>query len=147
MQIYTSCYDGFLRMMDAEKEVFDLVFNSDDTIFSLAQPNNDANCLYFGEGPGGLNIWDSRAGKFSSQWALHNSRINTIDFSPENLHIMATSSSDGTACTWDLRYCKKSKPSALRTFTHRRAVHSAYFSPSGHALATTRYGTYSALGD
>ncbi|KAK4257514.1 hypothetical protein QN277_007091 [Acacia crassicarpa] len=136
-KIYTSCYDGLVRLMDAEKEVFDLVFNSDESLYSLSQPNNDANCLYFGEGPGGLTIWDSRTGKCSSQWVLHDSRINTIDFDPENLHIMATSSSDGTACTWDLRYTKKSKPSALRTFTHQRAVHSAYFSPSGRSLATT----------
>ncbi|XP_054822014.1 uncharacterized protein LOC129320534 [Prosopis cineraria] len=136
-KIYTSCYDGLVRLMDAEKEIFDLVFNSDETLYSLSQPNNDANCLYFGEGPGGLTIWDSRTGKCTSQWVLHGSRINTIDFNQENLHMMATSSSDGTACTWDLRYNKKSKPSALRTFTHQRAVHSAYFSPSGRSLATT----------
>ncbi|XP_028754046.1 WD repeat-containing protein 76 [Neltuma alba] len=136
-KIYTSCYDGLVRLMDAEKEIFDLVFKSDESLYSLSQPNNDANCLYFGKGPGGLTIWDSRTGKCTSQWVLHDSRINTIDFNPENFHIMATSSSDGTACTWDLRYNKKSKPSALRTFTHRRAVHSAYFSPSGRSLATT----------
>lgn len=140
MQIYTSCYDGLVRLMDAEKEIFDLVFSSDECIYSLSQSKNEANCLYFGEGRGGLGIWDNRIGKCSSNWLLHESRINTIDFNCENPHIVATSSSDGTACTWDLRYIDEDKQSALRTFTHARAVQSAYFSPSGCSLAITRYG-------
>ncbi|KAF7806496.1 WD repeat-containing protein 76 [Senna tora] len=136
-KIYTSCYEGFVRLMDAEKEVFDLVYRCDKAIYSLSQPENDANCLYFGKDRGGLAIWDIRMSKCSSQLVLHEERINTIDFNSKSPHIMATSSSDGTACTWDLRYNKKDKLKALRTFTHRRAVHSAYFSPSGCSLATT----------
>ncbi|TKY54737.1 WD repeat-containing protein 76 [Spatholobus suberectus] len=136
-KIYTSCYDGILRLMDAEKEIFDLVFESDENIYTLSQPTNEANCLYFGEGSGGLTIWDNRIGKRSSHWVLHQSRINTIDFNRENPHIVATSSSDGTACTWDLRYTGGDKLTALRTFTHKRSVQSAYFSPSGCSLATT----------
>lgn len=139
MQIYTSCYDGFVRLMDAEKEVFDLVYSSDETIYTLSQPKNDENCLYFGEGRGGLTIWDNRMGKCSSQWVLHGKRINTIDFNSENPNIMATSSSDETACIWDLRYNHGDKLRALRTFTHQGSVQSAYFSPSGCSLATTRY--------
>ncbi|KOM32924.1 hypothetical protein LR48_Vigan01g248000 [Vigna angularis] len=34
--IYTSCYDGVLGLMDAEKEIFDLVFQSDETIYALS---------------------------------------------------------------------------------------------------------------
>lgn len=145
MQIYTSYYDGFVRLMDAEKGIFDLVFSSDETIYTLSQSKTDANCLYFGEGRGGLTIWDCRMGKCSSQWVLHEGRINTVDFSSGNPHIMATSSSDGTACIWDLRYNDGNKLRTLRTFTHKRAVHSAYFSPSGISLATTRYVHWSTL--
>ncbi|KAI7757402.1 hypothetical protein M8C21_007154 [Ambrosia artemisiifolia] len=47
------------------------------------------------------------------------------------------SSSDGTACIWDLRKLGKSKPDSLKVITRERAVHSAYFSPSGGCLATT----------
>ncbi|KAH1217028.1 WD repeat-containing protein 76 [Glycine max] len=81
-KIYTSCYDGILRLMDAEKEIFDLVFESDESIFALSQPTNETNCLYLAEGSG-------------------------------------------------------DKLTALRTFTHKRSVQSAYFSPSGCSLATT----------
>ncbi|KAJ1385907.1 WD40/YVTN repeat-like-containing domain superfamily [Sesbania bispinosa] len=136
-KIYTSCYDGLIRLMDAEKEIFDLVFNSDESIYCLSQPKNEANCLYFGEGRGGLTVWDNRVGKCLSNWVLHEDRINTIDFNNENPHIIATSSTDGTACTWDLRCAGVGKLSALRTFNQKRSVQSAYFSPSGRSLATT----------
>ncbi|KAH1117803.1 hypothetical protein GLYMA_17G103900v4 [Glycine max] len=136
-KIYTSCYDGILRLMDVEKEIFDLVFECDESIYALSLPTNETNCLYLAEGYGGLTIWDNRIGKRSSHWVLHESRINTIDFNCENPHIVATSSTDGTACTWDLRYTDGDKLRALRTFTHKRSVQSAYFSPSGCSLATT----------
>ncbi|RZB81242.1 DNA damage-binding protein cmr1 [Glycine soja] len=137
-KIYTSCYGGIVRLMDAEKEIFDLVVDSDECIYTLSQPTNEANCLYFAEGSGGLTIWDNRIGKRSSHWALHRKRINTIDFNCENPHIVATSSSDGTACIWDLRYTDGDILSPLRIFTHERGLQSAYFSPSGCSLATTR---------
>lgn len=136
-KIYTSCYDGLIRLMDAEKEIFDMVYNGENSIYALSQPKNEVNCLYFAEGSGGLSVWDNRIGKCSSQWDLHESRINTIDFSPQTTHIVATSSSDGTACTWDLRSIGGPKHTSLRTFTHKRSVQSAYFSPSGCSLATT----------
>ncbi|KAK6236890.1 hypothetical protein SCA6_012227 [Theobroma cacao] len=135
-KIFTSCYDGFLRMMDAEKEVFDLVHYGDD-IFSISQQPDNFTSLYFGEGRGGLNIWDIRTGKSSKNWMLHEDRINTIDFNSQNPNIMATSSTDGTACIWDLRSMSAHKPKTLKTVSHSRAVHSAYFSPSGSSLATT----------
>ncbi|XP_004508386.1 uncharacterized protein [Cicer arietinum] len=136
-KIYTSCYDGLVRLMDVEKEIFDMVYNSDNCIYALSQPKNEANCLYFAEGSGGLTVWDNRIGKCSSNLDLHETRINTIDFNPQSSQIVATSSSDGTACTWDLRCIGESKLTALRTFARKRSVQSAYFSPSGCSLATT----------
>ncbi|CAK8563541.1 unnamed protein product [Lathyrus sativus] len=144
-KVYTSGKDGFVRMMDAEKEVFDIVYKSSDnaSIYALSQPKNDANCLYLAEGSGCLTVWDKRIGKCSSSsgLALHQMRINTIDFNPENPHIAVTSSSDGTACTWDFRCIggldKGSNLPALRRFTHERGLQSAYFSPSGCTLAIT----------
>ncbi|CAJ2634547.1 unnamed protein product [Trifolium pratense] len=141
-KIYTSCNDGFVRMMDAEKEIFDMVYNSrdDDSIFALSQPKNDANCLYIAEGSGWLTILDNRIGKCSSpsHFSLHRRRINTIDFNPENPHIAVTSSTDGTACTWDFRCTgDKGNLTALKTFTYETVLQSAYFSPSGRSIAIT----------
>lgn len=140
-KMYTSCYDGLLRLMDIEKEMFNLVYssNSGSALFSLSQQPNNGNSIYFGEGQGGLNMFDGRVGKISSSWSLHEGRINSIDFNPADTNLMATSSSDGLACIWDLRKVdvKQPKSKALRTLNHARAVHAAYFSPSGSCLATT----------
>ncbi|KAL5547653.1 hypothetical protein UlMin_002884 [Ulmus minor] len=138
-KVITSCYNGYIWMMDAEKEVFDLIYSSDDTIFSLSQRPNDVKCLYFGEGRGGLSIWDERTGKRSSEWVLHEDKINSIDFNSKNPSLMTTSSSDRTACIWDLRIVNADKPNTLTTIRHKRALHSAYFSPSGRSLATASF--------
>uniref|UniRef100_A0A7N2LM19 P-type ATPase A domain-containing protein n=1 Tax=Quercus lobata TaxID=97700 RepID=A0A7N2LM19_QUELO len=113
-KIFTSCYLGFIRLMDAEKKIFDL-------------------------GYGRLNIWDERVRKCSTQSKLHAHRINSIDFNSQNYNIMATSSSDGTAAIWDLRSIKVDQPRPLEEVGHDKAVQSAYFSPSGSSLITTRF--------
>ncbi|MED6180830.1 hypothetical protein PIB30_013913 [Stylosanthes scabra] len=136
-KIYTSCYDGSVWLMDAEKEIFNLLYCSNRYIYSLHQPKNEANNLYFGDGQGGLTVWDNRMGKCSSKWVLHEDRINTIDFNSENPHIVATSSTDGTVCTWDMRYADADNIAPLKALTYDRAMQSAYFSPSGCKLATT----------
>ncbi|CAH2067956.1 unnamed protein product, partial [Thlaspi arvense] len=142
-RVISSSYDGLIRLMDVEKSVFDLVYSSDEAIFTLSQRPNEEQSLYFCEGNGMLNIWDLRAGKSNFQWDLHEHRINSIDFNPQNPHVMATSSTDGTACLWDLRSMGGAKqPKTLRTLNHARAVHSAYFSPSGLSLATTSVDNY-----
>ncbi|GAB2232644.1 hypothetical protein Droror1_Dr00011686 [Drosera rotundifolia] len=136
-KMYTSGYDGLLRLMDVEKEVFDLVYTGEDSIYSMSQPPNNTNSIYFGEGNGELKMWDVRVGKASATWELHDRRINSVDFSSGNTDIMATSSTDATACIWDLRMMRTDKPKPLTTVHHKQSVQSAYFSPSGTCLATT----------
>ncbi|KAL2482769.1 DROUGHT SENSITIVE 1 [Forsythia ovata] len=144
-KMFSSCYDGFIRLMDVEKEAFDLVYSSEYSIHSISQSPHDRKSLYFSEGHGGVNMWDLKAGKSLSLWNLHDNRINTIDFNSENSNIMATSSTDGTACIWDLRHMSADKSKSLKTVCHKRAVHSAYFSPSGRFLATTSIDNQVAL--
>ncbi|CAA7020005.1 unnamed protein product [Microthlaspi erraticum] len=141
-KVISSSYDGLVRLMDVEKLVFDVVCSSDDPIISLSQRPNDEQSLYIGDGYGMLNVWDLRAGKSVSHWRLHGAWINSIDFNPQNPSVMATSSTDRTACLWDLRSMGATKPTTLRTVSHRKAVHSAYFSPSGLSLATTFLDNY-----
>ncbi|KAI3861051.1 hypothetical protein MKX03_016022 [Papaver bracteatum] len=136
-KVYTSSYDGCICLMDVEKEAFDMLYSSDDAIFCLSPHPQEAKSLYFGEAQGMINVWDERAGKSSSSCTLHDQRINTIDFHPENTNCLATSSSDGTACIWDLRNINANRPESLKMVEHKKTVHSAYFSPSGNCLATT----------
>ncbi|PKU67631.1 WD repeat-containing protein 76 [Dendrobium catenatum] len=136
-KIFTGSYDGLVRKMDVEKETFNVTYSTENCIFSICQWPCDIDSLYIGEGAGDLKHWDERAGKVSSKWGLHEDRINSVDFSPENCYLMATSSTDGTACIWDLRRMKNHQPEQLNVVRHNRAVHSAYFSPTGNYLATT----------
>ncbi|XXG51932.1 hypothetical protein AAC387_Pa03g0385 [Persea americana] len=136
-KIITSGYDGLIRMMDVNKEMFSMVYSGNDAIFSLSHRPHDIESLYFGEGKGELKVWNERASKTLSSYTLHTGRINSIDFNSINNNLMATSSSDGTACIWDLRNINPRHSKSLKRVHHQRAVHSAYFSPSGNCLATT----------
>ncbi|GJX33680.1 WD repeat-containing protein 76 [Tanacetum coccineum] len=136
-KITTSCHGGQIRSLDIEKEIFALSYLTDNPITSMFQQPGDANTLYFGVGEGVVRRWDQRSRKSILSWDIHESVVNTIDFNPENTNIMATSSSDKTACIWDLRKLSKSKPEFVKLIVRKRPVHSAYFSPSGTFLATT----------
>lgn len=124
--------------MDVRNETYNMIYSSNYLIYSICQSPDNVSSIYFGEGAGELKLSDERAGKVSNTWDLHEQRINTIDFHPENTNMVATSSTDGLACIWDLRKLKKHQSESLNTIEHKRAVHSAYFSPGGIYLATTR---------
>ncbi|XP_074590753.1 DNA damage-binding protein cmr1 [Curcuma longa] len=138
-KIFTCSYDGLIRLMDVQDGTFNMIHSSDYLIYSICQSPVNTSTIYFAEGAGELKLWDERTGRVSHTWDLHEKRINTIDFNPENPNMMATSSRDGMARIWDLRVLKKHQPDSLKTVKHRCAVHSAYFSPGGLQLATTSY--------
>lgn len=108
-------------------------------VYSLSQAQNSVRCLYFGDGNGGLTLFDERVGKVLTTWDAHDDRINSIDFHPEKPHMIATSSTDRTACIWDVRNIKRKEPDSLKVFKLNKSARSAYFSPSGRMLAVTRY--------
>ncbi|KAG6529773.1 hypothetical protein ZIOFF_011989 [Zingiber officinale] len=130
-------YDGLIRLMDVQDGTFNMIHSSDYLIYSICQSPVNTSTIYFAEGAGDLKLRDERTGRASNTWGLHEKRINTIDFNPENPNMMATSSTDGMARIWDLRVLKNHQPDSLKTVQHRRAVYSAYFSPGGLRLATT----------
>ncbi|KAG6525932.1 hypothetical protein ZIOFF_015905 [Zingiber officinale] len=130
-------YDGLIRLMDVQDGTFNMIHSSDYLIYSICQSPINTSTIYFAEGAGDLKLRDERTGRASNTWGLHEKRINTIDFNPENPNMMATSSTDGMVRIWDLRVLKNHQPDSLKTVQHRRAVYSAYFSPGGLRLATT----------
>ncbi|KAM0057012.1 putative transcription factor WD40-like family [Helianthus debilis subsp. tardiflorus] len=138
-KIITSCYDGFIRLLDVEKESFDLLYTSAYQVFSICRPHDNMNSLFIGESYGSVGSLDIRSSNPNSMsWDLHAERIYTIDFNSQNTNLMATSSKDGTACIWDLRKLAHLDPQPIKLVRHKDAVNSAYFSPSGNLLATTR---------
>uniref|UniRef100_A0A804LQA7 DROUGHT SENSITIVE 1 n=1 Tax=Zea mays TaxID=4577 RepID=A0A804LQA7_MAIZE len=135
-KIYSSSYHGEICLMDVEKENFNTVYLCDYPIFSLCQAPNSPSSLYFAEG-NELKLFDERMGKVPTTWSLHDHRINSIDFRPENPYIFATSSTDRTVCIWDIRRMKKKGSESLKVLEYNKSIQSAYFSPSGNMLATT----------
>ena len=111
----------------------------ESSVYSLCQAQNSVRCLYIGDGKGDLTLFDERVGKVLTTWDVHDEGINSIDFHPENIHMLATSSSDQTACIWDVRNMKRKDTDSLNVFELHESAKSAYFSPSGHMLAVTRY--------
>ena len=107
-------------------------------VYSLCQAPDSVRCLYFGDESGDLTLFDERVGKVLTTWDVHDDTIESIDFHPENKHMLATSSPDGSACIWDVRNMKRKQPDSLKVFKLDSAQ-SAYFSPSGRMLAVTRY--------
>ncbi|GLJ43008.1 hypothetical protein SUGI_0892570 [Cryptomeria japonica] len=137
-KVISCSYDGCIRAMDVEKEVFDMVYKANDSIYAICS-SSSYQSIYFSEGYGTMKVLDKRVGGVSNSYSLHEKRINSIDFHPQKSHVVSTSSTDGRACIWDLRKMKKINTESLATVQHMRAVHSAYFSPGGDMLATTSY--------
>ena len=125
--------------MDFEGENYSIVHLWEWPVYSLCQAQNSVRCLYFGDEVGDLTLFDERVGKVVTTWDAHNNTIESIDFHPENKHMFATSSTDGSACIWDVRNLKKYQPDSLKVFKLNDSAQSAYFSPSGRMLAVTRY--------
>nr|ADE76496.1 unknown [Picea sitchensis] len=134
-----SC-DGFIRCMDIEKEVFDMLYTNDRNIMlsAICCAPHGYQSVYFAEAFGEMKMLDLRVGGVSNSYDLHEKRINTIDFHPHNPHLVSTSSADCTASIWDVRNMGKRQTKSIATVRHDSAVLSSYFSPSGNYLATAR---------
>eukprot|EP00249_Psilotum_nudum_P001386 c13852_g1_i2 orf=264-1799(+) len=133
-KVLSCSYDGTVRHMDIESVRFDLIYCTEKALSAICFIPGNPHCAYLAEA-GAVKVLDFRDGNRNNGFELHDRKINTIDFHPERSHLMATSSTDGTACVWDVRYMGIHRRS-LAKVTHLKAVHSAYFSPSGSHLAT-----------
>lgn len=131
----TCSYDGVVRQFDVDNAQFDVLYSTDDLLSAISFIPGNAHCAFVAQADGDLTMLDTRDGKNNSGYSLHERRINTIDFNAHATSVMATSSTDATACVWDIRKLKNASSSLVKV-EHARAVHSAYFSPSGNLLAT-----------
>ena len=166
-QIYTVSYDGTIRALRPSLSSFTSEYHSPDHEFScLAAPPLSsplARTLLLGTDSGDMALIDPRAGLEAGDGLvttmdLHLKKISTISMCPGHEHLFATCSMDRTVRLWDARRLpglagfwekqggKKggkgggggSSPVALFESSHGRGVSSAYFSPDGSMLVTTR---------
>ncbi|CAA0819962.1 DROUGHT SENSITIVE 1 [Striga hermonthica] len=90
-KMYSSCYDGFIRMMDVEKEVFDLIHFSESSIFFTCLNPHDVKSLYFSEGgavPTTNNVAndDVRAGNLMEWISMYSSQSQAASIIHEQQH-------------------------------------------------------------
>lgn len=139
-KVFTCSYDATVKHLDWGTSMFDLVYCSeDDNILSaICSVSGSPHCAYVGEGEGYLKMLDTREKKATSSVKVHDKRLNTIDVNSQAAWLMVTSSSDATVSVWDARKLKHAG-SSIAKIEHHRAVHSAYFSPTGSSIATCSY--------
>lgn len=137
-QLLTCSHDGFVRLMDVETATFEQLHWSSDILTSVAYAPLCPIVAYVGEGEGVVRLLDSRVPKHANSYSLHERKINSIDFHHETPTLMTTASHDGAAATWDTRKLRSRASHSVATFAHDKAVHGAYYSPSGHQIVTTR---------
>ncbi|XP_002964849.2 WD repeat-containing protein 76 [Selaginella moellendorffii] len=140
-QIATCSCDGSVLLMDIDKAAFSRVFLSDESLSAMSYLAESTHVISIGDYEGDMKLVDARSSTVASHWKLHERRIHSIDSTPQRPHQVATSSGDGTVSLWDVRVTKRN----LATMTHGKAVHSAYFSPSGDQLASTSYDDHVGL--
>jgi len=165
--LFSVSYDGSVREMDVEKQIFSEVFAAYDDSpeyktklgYGIDQGYNywiqygildhrQDRCMFLSTSTGDVIHIDLRAGSSGitfNQKGLSEKKINTVHLHP-NGHTLATCGLDRTVKLWDVRKfpITKTTKAPIAYQTHGRSIDSAFFSPSGkNIIATTKCDTLS----
>ncbi|KAL7490215.1 hypothetical protein ACHAW6_016208 [Cyclotella cf. meneghiniana] len=162
-KLFSCSYDGTVRILDVEKQVFQEVFatyNDEDIYkdkigFGLDTRFNtwvqcmeldhrhgrDGNCFFLSTSEGNVLHIDTRAkGQVTLNQKLSEKKINTVSLHP-NGYTMATAGLDTTVKLWDIRKMSRTSNKIHKTpiasQNAGKSINSAYFSPSGKRIVTT----------
>jgi len=134
-RLYTSSYDGRIRMLDLKAQALSDVYHDPDTSFyEINQHKSTASCIYACDVFGVISAIDPRAKSLGESWQLHENKVFTVRVNEANPHQFVTASLDRTVRVWDSRKIKKSNPKALFELIHGLCVTGASFSPDGKYL-------------
>ncbi|MCO5607672.1 hypothetical protein L7F22_061870 [Adiantum nelumboides] len=139
-KVLTCSYDQTVKLLDVQTATFNLMYCSDkdEIVSAICSVPGSPFCVYIAEGPGYLKMLDMREKCHSLSVDAHGMTINTIDLNLHDPWLMVTSSTDTKVRVWDVRKFKNAY-SRLSSLSHKKAVQSAQFSPSGKAIATCRF--------
>jgi len=144
-KMYTTSYDGTIRCLDLEKEVFEEVYavNDEDADlhYSYIPETTDSSVMYIGDTGGVVKALDMRTNQVAWSYTLHERKINTVQTNPSSPEYLVSASLDRTVAIWDIRQLgsskKSSKPKSIAsTQGFSRSVNCAYFSYTGNYLIT-----------
>ena len=151
-RVYTTSYDGTVRVLDVNNEQFELIYELPDEDIDLMISDacflRDGNTSLLGLSNGETCMIDTRSDKKNNLiWkkSLQDSKINSIQQSPidENILLTAGSGKAGEIRMYDLRLLGKPKYNSLVSLNkHSRSINAAYFSGDGNHIVSVSQDDY-----
>jgi WD40 repeat protein len=163
--LFSSSYDGTVRVLDVASETFEQVFatyDSDDKFQKdvgygmdighkywtqygcLDHRSHSGKCFFLSTSVGTAMHVDMRSkGGVTFHEELSEKKINSLSLHP-NGYSLASAGLDGTVNVWDMRKfgdsrvaTKKAAHKPVASYNGGRSVNSAFFSPSGQYMVST----------
>ncbi|XP_062518069.1 WD repeat-containing protein 76-like [Corticium candelabrum] len=130
--LFSTSYDGTVRCMDVQREIFDEVFSlpasQEVKLNSLSFTSTSFDSFIIACSDGKVRIVDVRASKcHCAEVALHMRNVKCVDVHPLVRDYFVSCSADSVVAVWDLRCLRSHHP--VVKMNHHKQVDSAYFSP------------------
>eukprot|EP01039_Chlorochromonas_danica_P000443 gene443-477_t len=142
--LHSFSYDGTLRVLDLEQEVFLLSFEIPEELGELYL--SDAcwlsaapTCALVSKSDGSVGMVDGRASSSSYQWSgtAQDSRLTSVQLHPLNDHLIVTASARTGIALHDMRTVNKRPWKAVQELNiHDKSINAAYISPDGEFLVS-----------
>lgn len=142
--LLSTSYDGTLRLLDLQHDVFSLLFTSPESLSdmyftdSCYTQRGREDTLLIAKSDGHLALVDTRASSSVYQFdlQLYDSKIAAVDVHPIDEHVILTASSKSGIALHDLRRAKTTKSGASWKPTchitpHSKSINGVQFAPSG----------------
>ncbi|KAI9209411.1 WD40-repeat-containing domain protein [Polychytrium aggregatum] len=146
-KFYTSSYDGSIRCMDVEAQVFEevCVHPTEEAVTSF-DFGLDADACWFTCSSGNVGRFDRREPGAPTLYAFSDKKLNTIHVSPRNANLLLVSGLERTLKIFDARKLRRGSKEpaedlveALQVFEHSKSVNSAYWDPAGNDIVSTSF--------
>lgn len=145
--VYSTSYDGTVRLFDTEKEQFTLAFKAPEDLYGFYF--TDANflhdqpkCMYAASNDACAALIDLRASDREYQWKREcemGYKLNSIQQHPTQPHLLVTSERNSVVL-YDVRKGGSGKSSAFKSLHvlqgHTHSINAAYVSPDGQYLVS-----------
>ncbi|KAJ3306369.1 hypothetical protein HDV03_005336 [Kappamyces sp. JEL0829] len=127
-RVYTSSYDGSVRVMDINKQKFEEVYVHPEE-HALGLFDIHESSLWFCTHHGEIGQMDIRARRESSAvYEASEKKLNTIHINPQTPHLLVTAGLDHIVRIFDARNLK-TEAEPVKTFEHGKSVNSAFWDP------------------
>jgi WD40 repeat protein len=141
-KLFSFSYDGTIRCLDLQKEVFSLMLYDDFSDGYLTDGTllieNHLNAL-IAKSTGMVSLVDFRASKDSYQWSYEaqGTKLNSIQQHPTNPHLIITAGSkNGGIAVHDIRNASKNWKELTYISDHTKSINAACVSPDGQYLVS-----------